>query len=148
MMFYFFRSSILCLVCVGSLASTGVPQSATKSASHQESGPFFGGTGAELLKRCSAIGTIPEGDTVRSLQRADGVRDSNLCWGYIAGVVDQYQGIAMTVRTPQLFCLPPGVDLEQLEKVIRRGLEDNPAELHIQASVLIVNTLAGTFPCK
>jgi hypothetical protein len=147
-MLHFDRSSILCLVCVGSLALTSTTQSATKSASHQESGTFFGGTGGELLKHCNAIGTVHVGDTVSSLQLADGVKDSNLCWGYIAGVVDEYQGIAMTTKTPQVFCLPPSVDLEQLEKVVKRGLDDNPAELHIQASVLIVNTLAGTFPCK
>jgi hypothetical protein len=148
MMLHFDRSSILCLVCVGSLALTSTTQSATKSASHQESGTFFGGTGGELLKHCNAIGTVHVGDTVSSLQLADGVKDSNLCWGYIAGVVDEYQGIAMTTKTPQVFCLPPSVDLEQLEKVVKRGLDDNPAELHILASVLIVNTLAGTFPCK
>jgi hypothetical protein len=148
MMFNYFRSSILCLACVGSLALTSTPQSATKAASHQESGIFFGGTGGELLKRCNAIGTLRAGDIVAPLQLSDIVKGSNLCWGYIAGVVDEYQGIAATIKTPQVFCLPPGVDLEQLEKVVKRGLDDNPALLHIEASVLIVHALEGAFPCK
>jgi hypothetical protein len=156
MMFYFFRSSILCLVCVGSLALTGTRQSATKSASHLESGTFFGGTGGELLKRCNAIGTVHVGDTVTSLQFADGVKDSNLCWGYIAGVVDEfeYNMLSGLLKKPQVnpatpnFCLPPAVDLEQLEKMVKKSLDDNPARLHMPASLLILDALAEAFPCK
>lgn len=158
MMFYFFRSSILCLVCVGSLALKGSPQSATKSsASHQESGAtFFGGTGGELLRRCNAIGSVRVGDTVTSLELADGVKNSNLCWGYIAGVVDEYEGnmLAGLLQKPQVapappnFCLPPGVDMEQLEKVVKKSLDDNPARLHMQANLLILAALADAFPCK
>lgn len=146
----------MCLVCVGSLALSGTQQSTTKSASHQESGTFFGGTGGELLKRCNAIGTVHVGDTVTSLQLADGVKDSNLCWGYIAGVVDEYESNMLSglLKKPQVipatasFCLPPGVDLEQLEKVVKKSLDDNPARLHMPASLLILSALAEAFPCK
>jgi hypothetical protein len=137
-------------VCVGSLALTSAPQSATQSPSRQESGIFFGGTGGELLKRCNAIGAVHVGDTVSAKELADGVKDSNLCWGYIAGVVDEYQAVAATgsLRKPQVFCLPPNVDLEQLEKVVKKSLEDNPARLHMEAGILIVIALGEAFPCK
>jgi hypothetical protein len=141
------RGLILCFVRFASFSSTSAPQSATKSASRQES-VTFGGTGGELLKQCNAVETLRAGDTVAPLQLIDAAKDSNLCWGYIAGVVDEYQGIAATIKTPQVFCLPPGMDLEQLEKVVKRGLDDNPAELHIPASILIVHALEGAFPCK
>jgi Rap1a immunity proteins len=149
MMLHFFRSSILCLVCVGSLAVTSTPQS-TQSASHQESGIFFGGTGGELLRRCNAVGTLKAGDRVAPLELSDIVKDSNLCWGYIAGVVDTYQGIATAgwLKAPQAFCLPPKVDLEQLEKVVKKSLDDNPARLHEQAVGLILIAMTEAFPCK
>jgi hypothetical protein len=143
---------------VGSLASTGTPQSSTKSSSsHEESGAtFFGGTGGELLKRCNAIGSVRVGDTVTSLGLADGVKNSNLCWGYIAGVVDEYEGNRLSglSKKPQVipatanFCLPTGVDLEQLERVVKKSLDDNPARLHMPASLLILSALAEAFPCK
>lgn len=156
MTFYFFRSSILCLVCVGSLTLAGTPQSATKSASRQEGGTFFGGTGGELLKHCSAIGSVRVGDTVTALELANGVKDSNLCWGYIAGVVDEYEHNMLSglLKKPQVipatanFCLPPGVDLEHLEKVVKKSLDDNPARLHMPAGLLILSALAEAFPCN
>jgi hypothetical protein len=150
------RSSALCLVCIGSLALAGTPQSTTKSASPQESGTFFGGTGGELLKRCNAIGSISVGDTVTSLELADGVKDSNMCWGYIAGVVDEYEANRLSglLKTPKVipatanFCLPSGVGLEQLEKVVKKSLDDNPARLHLPAFLVILDAFGEAFPCK
>src|ERR1035437_7674051 len=144
------RSSVLCLGCVGSLALTGTLQSATKPVSYKESGTFFGGTGGELLKQCNAIGSVCVGDTVTALELANGVKDSNLCWGYIAGVVDDYRvnAISGLLKQPQVFCLPSGVDLEQLEKVVKKSLDDNPARLHLPAFLLILDALGEAFPCK
>ena len=149
-MLHFLRSSVLCLGCVGSLALTGTPQSATKPASYKESGTFFGGTGGELLKQCNAIGSVRVGDTVTALELANGVKDSNLCWGYIAGVVDEYRvnAISGLLKQAQVFCLPSGVDLEQLEKVVKKSLDDNPARLHLPAFLLILDALGEAFPCK
>jgi hypothetical protein len=83
-------------------------------------------------------------------QLADAVKDSNLCWGYIAGVVDEYQvnAISGLLKQPQVFCLPSGVDLEQLEKVVKKSLDDNPARLHLPAFLLILDALGEAFPCK
>jgi hypothetical protein len=145
------RSSALCLVCVGSLALTGTPQSTTKSASPQKSGgTVFGGTDGELLKHCNAIGSVRVGDTVTPLELADGVKDSNLCWGYIAGVVDEYQANRLygSLKKPQVIpatanrCLPSGVGLEQLEKVVKKSLDDNPARLHLPAFLLILDAFS------
>jgi Rap1a immunity proteins len=90
------------------------------------------------------------------LQLIDTAKDSNLCWGYIAGVVDEYESNMLSglLRKPQVipattnFCLPPGVDLEQLEKVVKKSLDDSPARLHMPASLLILSALAEAFPCK
>jgi hypothetical protein len=43
-------------------------------------------------------------DTVAPLHLADTVKDSNLCWGYVAGVVDEYQSSMLSglLKKPQV----------------------------------------------
>jgi hypothetical protein len=38
--------------------------------------------------------------------------------------------------------------LEQAEKVVKKNLDDNPARLHMPASLLILDALGEAFPCK
>ena len=111
---------------------------------------MFGGTGTELLMRCNAVGTLRAGDTATTMQVADTVKDSNLCWGYIAGIVDEYQGIALSdlLKEPPSFCLPAKVSMEKLEKVVKKSLDDNPARLHMPASLLVVKAMSEAFPCQ
>lgn len=104
----------------------------------------YGGTGADVVERCSA-----DKPKVGEAINADVIGRTVLwgrCEGYIAGVVDTYE--AFRTAPAKKVCLPPGVTMDQLRRVVKKSLEDNPAHLHQPAVALVVAALADGFPCK
>lgn len=92
-----------------------------------------------------------------------------LCIGYTKGVLDGVRGYlifrdfatrgpydskqeseAATVRINQQvpFCTPAGGTIEQFTDIVVNRLEKSPEVRHLPASLLIIDTLSRTFPCK
>jgi Rap1a immunity proteins len=108
--------------------------------------------GNELLTMCTdAVRHIDAGynsDTPRQ------VSNYGRCLGYVEGVVEgDFQAIT-DMRTmyklpvPGTICLPRGVGLEQLIRIVTQSLREHPPTLYLRSSVLVVNALSLTFPCQ
>ena len=95
------------------------------------------------------------------LSNCESSRVSNVskCIAYLQGLVDMYN-----FRSDRRFktvievegrnipiseaCFPPKITLGQLEKIMRKYLNDNPEELHFGLSSLYHSKMVETFPCK
>jgi hypothetical protein len=89
------------------------------------------------------------GDVVPPEQLIRVARNNGVCWGYIGGVNDnEMSHVASASGKGRRYCLPPGVDLDQLRKVVRQYLENNPAKLHLPSEILVMSALEQAFPCR
>ena len=115
------------------------------SAQKQDSVVLFGPTGSHLLEICSEP-PVAAGDVVTIERLAKGAWNNGMCVGYIAGINDNEMAQVATGKRG-LYCLPPGVDMAQMAKVVRKYLEENPAKLHLPGGILVVSALEQAFPC-
>ena len=104
--------------------------------------------GNEMLQKCHPLWT----DNQRSMTTQE-VMDSTFCSGYIAGVLDAREmQFAMDrvdhVKGRNQYCRPTEVTYSQVFKVIKKWLDDNPADLHQRADTIIFTAMLGAFPCK
>jgi|SRR5450755_2336230 len=142
----------VCALLMSTLAShTSFTSSRAQNRSAEkpeETITVFGGTGSDLLELCSAP-TIKAGDTVLPTVLVKGARDNGQCAGYITGVNDGVMGQLAAAPNAKLpYCLPPGVNSKQSAMVVKKYLEDNPAQLHLPASLLTIHALVDSFPCR
>jgi len=70
---------------------------------------------------------------------------AGLCIGYVSGIADSLNNKVNSLPTP--FCAPSGVIYKQLVLIIIKYLNDNPAELHKTASILVQRAFMEAFPC-
>jgi hypothetical protein len=122
---------------------------------HSDNVTLFGPTGSQLLEYCNDMGKVKVGDVVPPGQLVSGAKHVGLCAGYIAGIHDATMAASaravnaasrQTYR--QEYCLPAGVEMEQLIRVVQKSLEDNPAQLHLPSSVLVIRAFRKAFPCR
>jgi hypothetical protein len=72
-------------------------------------------------------------------QKCDGgVGDELFCVGYVTGIADAH---AMSI------CTPKEVTQGQNMNIVKKYLNDNPAQLHRDADVLVLTALQQAFPC-
>lgn len=76
-----------------------------------------------------------------------------ICFGYITGVADVTQLIALKAEESELrsrlaFCRPVGVINGQLVDVVMAYLEDTPEDRHLPALGMIVVALRNVWPCS
>lgn len=84
------------------------------------------------------------------------------CAGYVSGVIEGMKwgaaALLMLGETPREdvealsssllgFCNPEGVTLGQHVGVVTKHLQDNPAERHASARVIVQTALQDAFPC-
>ena len=60
--------------------------------------------------------------------------------GFVTGISDAWNGI--------LICLPSGVKAGQLTAMVKKYLFANPEKWNQAASLLVMEALVPTFPCK
>jgi hypothetical protein len=73
--------------------------------------------------------------------RENGTFNSGFCMGYIIGVAD---------NNSYKICAPGGqggVTQGQFRDIVKKYLNDNPAQLHRDADILVLNALQQAFPC-
>jgi hypothetical protein len=71
--------------------------------------------------------------------------EAGRCWGYISASTDIYK--VMKYGSSGIVCLPEGLEVSQLVRVIIEYLNEHPKDLNRPAFMLITNALAETFPC-
>lgn len=70
---------------------------------------------------------------------------SSSCLVYILSAVDMHTA---AVEDGKFFCIPPKVTGGQIEDVVKKYLQDNPADRHKPAAFLVIDALQAVFPCK
>lgn len=68
--------------------------------------------------------------------------DGGFALGFVAGAMFTLHSVDPKV------CLPSGHNAKQLVAVTRRYFENNPAQLHREAAVLVREAAIQAFPCK
>ena len=70
--------------------------------------------------------------------KSDGSFSASYCFGYIIGAAD---------ANASSICTPSRVTKGQVFDIVKKYLNDNPAQLHKDADVLVLNALQQAFPC-
>ena len=87
-------------------------------------------------------GTFLNGNKLKTdCAQKDGFFDNGFCMGYIIGVAD---------NRSFYICSPGGsggVTAAQYTDIVKKYLNDNPAQLHRDADVLVLDALTQAFPC-
>ena len=95
---------------------------------------------------CNDIGKVKVGDVVSPSQLISSAKHVGECEGYIAGIHDATMA-AVSLGAKASYCLPAGVEMSQMIRVVQKSLEDNPAQLHLPSSVLVGRAFSEAFPC-
>jgi hypothetical protein len=101
-------------------------------------GQVFAESGSDLLEKARALDKLqrPQGEGARG----------QIYSGYWIGFI---HGTASTLmETDPKVCLPTGSDNRQWSGVVKQYLEQNPAQLHRPAHILVREALQQAFPCR
>jgi hypothetical protein len=86
----------------------------------------------------SGMGYYTGNDILRFMQGGEYAQGGAL--GYVAGVASAWDG--------EVFCVPPGVTVRQLNDIVQRFLLNRPSDRHEPAIVLVGAALVAAYPCK
>ena len=121
---------------VGSPASPG-----QKSAPEQ---PNISRSGRDFLEICSSIDSEGNRDPAR-------IQRDATCLGWVQGFTDGFlvhEELLSVPRKDRMACVPRGVTIIQIVRVIKKYLADNPEKAHRPTRYIASIALAGAFPCK
>ena len=107
-------------------------------------------TGNDLMQKCKFFFADLTGNTPQTIKNKERI-DMGYCAGYLDGATDVEQAWSWVEGTSSKathFCLPNEATKGQMLLVIKKWMEDHPAELHKQASILIHEAFSNAFPCK
>jgi hypothetical protein len=92
-------------------------------------------TGNELLRKMESYDNVKD--------RTKEVKELDV--GYLMGYVEAATSV---LQVADMLCVPPGVTLGQMARIIGKYLREHPAELHEEAHFLVYQALRRPFPCK
>jgi hypothetical protein len=93
----------------------------------------------ELLRICTTA--LRQADTNSPGLTVGGMTwEWGMCTGYLMGWLSGY-------TWDKLLCLPSGVTLEQLVRVVVQYVQDHPQRLHERSNGLIHDAIQTAFPC-
>jgi len=127
---------------VGSPASPG-----QKSAPEQ---PNISRSGRDFLEVCASIDSKRGIDSEGNRDPARIQRDAT-CLGWVQGFTDGFlvhEELLSVPRKDRMACVPRGVTIIQIVRVIKKYLADNPEKAHRPTRYIASIALAGAFPCK
>lgn len=90
--------------------------------------------------------TIPTRVTAKMLSDLC-AQDRGACLGYIVGSTDSWASAMAAAGRPQVICIPPGTNNEQITQATVRYVRAHPEEAGVNAAVVIFAALKATFPC-
>ena len=108
---------------------------------------FFG----LAVSHCSAQTTAHELQEQCS-QKSPGYA-AGFCHGFIEAVLDMNDLHLLTARLNGVqsgspMCIPDGVKMGQIVKIVMKFLDDHPEQLHLRARNIVLDSVAFAFPCK
>ena len=121
------------------------------------------GDGNALLLRCSAA-ELGTDDSTKKLTNAEAI-DVASCIAYMQGIIEFDEASSALVIphvacskmkdekgcTPyvrQTICIPEGVTVGRLARVVMKWLREHPEKLHYRASMVAYAAIYEAFPCK
>ena len=99
-------------------------------------------SGNKMLEFCRA------GLTSNSDLTAEDAVYGPTCFGFAAGINDSQSVFVAFGAVHAFWCMPEGVSLSQLARVIVKYMEEHPEELHFAAGDLAAHAFMDTFPCE
>ena len=69
------------------------------------------------------------------------------CLAFVEGVLRGWEAGAYVRDAPVNYCMPSGVTLAQIVRVIVKSLRDNPAEMRGRAEVSVISAVQKAYPC-
>lgn len=101
---------------------------------------------AALMQDCTTA--IQQYDTQTKKQvLPEEDKGAERCRSFILGAFSVLNSLQMNKEGAHLICAPNGVKQEQLVRIVKKWLTDNPAKLHLQAGIPTVLSLREAFPC-
>ena len=79
-----------------------------------------------------------KGNSLKESCQSTNLYSDAFCLGYVIGVAD---------NNAASICTPVGVTQGQVRDIVKKYLSDNPAQLHRDADILVLNALQQAFPC-
>jgi hypothetical protein len=93
--------------------------------------------------------TMVSGDQLLEYCNSDESTKLTFCYGYIGGVLDTLVSLAASDIIGRGVCLPEGVRLSEVKKIVVGYLETHPEELNLNASsLLIFDPFLKAYPCS
>ena len=94
-----------------------------------------------------AEASVYTGDEILEHCEDERVAAESICYGYLAGIIDVSLTYEHWGKMKMDFCPPAGASLSQLRKVVIKGLNEKPEELHMVAASLVHHVFRDAFPC-
>ena len=107
------------------------------SASASASSNF---NGNDMLEGCKKVTELPH-------EAGNLDFGSGLCVGVISGVIHASEFAGFEHGT-KLFCMPDGVSILQIARIMHKYLSETPEVLHVTAGTLTAFALSNKYPCK
>jgi alanine-alpha-ketoisovalerate/valine-pyruvate aminotransferase len=82
-------------------------------------------SGNEIKSRCNE----PKGSYLEAI-----------CFGYVSGVIDS--------NSNSYVCPAPSITVQQAADIVKKYINENPAQLHKPADFIVTLAIAKDFPCK
>lgn len=97
---------------------------------------------SDMISACNNIFDGYEGELIDAEGAA---KCSGFIQGYQAAIT---QAANLYPNQKQVVCLPKGISIEQLARVIVNSLKEQPELLHIDGATMAVDAIRTVFPCK
>lgn len=107
------------------------------------------GTAKDLADGCRIAAAIEDGTADRKYSGADfnqQIIAAGYCYGYINGFMGGYSKGTYGLPSKEI-CLPAGVTIPQIGRVLARKLEEKPEFEHLQQLPYVVGVMMSTWPC-
>jgi hypothetical protein len=104
---------------------------------------------ALTLQLCSMAGAEEDRDSGNAWHRkctSENVTDRLMCTTYLEAL-SHGLSVATLYGAARIYCIPQGVTVGQMRKVVIRSLEQHPQDLHTGFSLLAVRAFRDSFPC-
>lgn len=111
-------------------------------------------TAKALVDGCEALIAIDAGQSEPSgwdQQRVlESLVGSGICTGYIKGFLGGASFASYQAEGPNVdkFCVPRGVTIPQIARVLSSRLKEKPEFEHVEAYPFVIGILISTWPCQ
>jgi hypothetical protein len=101
-------------------------------------------TGSDFMDHCSNVIKESSGIEITGVE----LQKALYCIAYMDGFIESYTVTIFSTRAENLFCLPEGINNEQVARIFYKYLQENPKSLHRSGKTLLFTSLIEAFPCK